>query len=732
MKVLHRQILMAAFFLAALILSGIIGWRGLSSTVQGLETVYLDRVVPLRDLKQIADLYAVNIVDTTHKARNGNHSAEQALKDVAAAEVAIARIWQAYLGTFLVEEEKALVREIEPLMERGNASIQRLKDILRSGDNQALAAYATDQLYPAIDPLSEKFSALIEVQLTVARAEFERGTDTYAFSRGLLIAIILISAVVGTLVSLRVTRRLLAELGGEPDAVCQAVARIASGDLTHRLPVVAGDTRSIAFSLGRMQEALNLLVEEISQMVEAAGKHGKLGVRLPAAGKQGFMLTLTEQLNTLAQVTETGLADISRVANALAQGDLNQRIDKTYPGQFGQTADAVNQTVSTLNQTIADVRNLVDAAASRGDFSQRIPLHGKQGYAHTLAELLNHLSTMTENGLADIRRIGEALAAGDLTKHIDQNYPGVFGQTTQAMNATVDKLAELVASIQTAVEQINRASTEIAAGNQDLSSRTEEQASNLQETAASMEQITTAVKQNAANARHARGQSGEARSTAAQGSEVVTRTIATMAEIQQASRRIADIIGVIDGIAFQTNILALNAAVEAARAGEQGRGFAVVATEVRTLAQRSAAAAKDIKSLIADSVGRVDEGNTHVTRTGRSMDEIIASIERVDRIIGEIETASAEQSSGIEQVNLAITQMDEVTQQNAALVEQAAAAAESLEEQAVQLRQAVASFRLSNAAQPPTPRALPGRTSRLPPPQSRPAARSLDDEWQEF
>ncbi len=730
MKVLHRQMLMALFFLAALVISGIVGWRGLSSTVNGLESVYLDRVVPLRDLKQIADLYAVNIVDTTHKARNGNHSTEQALKDIEAAETTIARIWSAYLKKPLIAEEEALVREIDPLMRLGNTSVERLKGILRAQDMDALAAYASAELYPAIDPLSAKFSTLIEVQLDAARAEYERGEQTYASSRLLLIAIVLLSAIIGAVIALRVTRRLLGDLGGEPAAVCEAVARIAAGDLQHELPIEPGDTRSIAYSLAQMQIALRQLVEEIAQVVEAAGKRGDFSRRLELNGKQGFMHTLSERLNALSQITQTGLADITRVADALARGELEHRIEHNYPGQFGLTATAVNATVSALNRTVADVRALVDAAASRGDFSQRMSLDGRHGYERTLADLLNHLCAMTEGGLADIRRIGAALADGDLSQRIEHRYPGVFGATTEAMNTTVDNLQELVGDIQLAVDHINRAAKEIAAGNQDLSSRTEEQASNLEETAASMEEITSTVKQNAESAHHALELAGDARSTAGRGGEVVSRMVHTMEDIQQSSRRIADIIGVIDGIAFQTNILALNAAVEAARAGEQGRGFAVVATEVRTLAQRSAAAAKDIKGLIADSVSKVEDGNQHVAATGKAMDEIIASIARVGRIVEEIEVASAEQRNGIEQVNLAVTQMDEVTQQNAALVEEAAAAAESLEEQAIQLSRAVAGFRLRRDSAPAPELLAAPAARRLAAPPSRTA--SLDDEWQEF
>jgi methyl-accepting chemotaxis protein len=254
-------------------------------------------------------------------------------------------------------------------------------------------------------------------------------------------------------------------------------------------------------------------------------------------------------------------------------------------------------------------------------------------------------------------------------------------------------LTRIVTQVRTGTDTIGTASQEIAAGNQDLSARTEQQASSLEETAASMEELTSAVKQNADNARQANALAQAASGVAGRGGDVIRQVVGTMGEINAASRQIADIIGVIDGIAFQTNILALNAAVEAARAGEQGRGFAVVATEVRNLAQRSAAAAKEIKTLIGNSVQRVDAGGRLVEQAGATMQEIVTSVQRVTDIMGEISSASVEQTSGIEQVNVAVTQMDQVTQQNAALVEEAAAAAEAMREQAQNLADAVAVFR---------------------------------------
>jgi methyl-accepting chemotaxis protein len=262
----------------------------------------------------------------------------------------------------------------------------------------------------------------------------------------------------------------------------------------------------------------------------------------------------------------------------------------------------------------------------------------------------------------------------------------------------MDKMTEVIVQVKEAGETINTAAGEIASGNNDLSSRTEQQASSLEETASSMEELASTVKQNAENAKQANQLAAAASGVAVKGGEVVGQVVTTMSDINQSSRKIEDIISVIDGIAFQTNILALNAAVEAARAGEQGRGFAVVAGEVRNLAQRSAAAAKEIKQLISDSVSKVQDGTKLVEDAGKTMEEIVTSVQRVTDIMGEISAASSEQSSGIDQVNTAITSMDEVTQQNAALVEEAAAAAESLVEQAATLMDTVNDFKLAGIA----------------------------------
>jgi methyl-accepting chemotaxis protein len=319
--------------------------------------------------------------------------------------------------------------------------------------------------------------------------------------------------------------------------------------------------------------------------------------------------------------------------------------------------------------------------------------------ALALAATIAYLITVSiTRPVAQALQVADTVAAGDLTSRIEVSRRDEMGQLLAALKKMNESLVRTVSTVRSGTETIASASTEVAEGTRDLSARTEQQAGSLEETASSMEELTSTVKQNADNARQANVLAEAASNVAQRGGQVIAQVVGTMSEIHGSSAKIADITGVIDGIAFQTNILALNAAVEAARAGEQGRGFAVVASEVRNLAQRSAAAAREIKQLIGESTEKVEAGSNLVNEAGATMQEIVASVDRVTDIMAEITAASQEQTAGIEQINGSIAQMDQVTQQNAALVEEASAASEAMQEQAAKLAEAVAVFRLDAAA----------------------------------
>jgi methyl-accepting chemotaxis protein len=401
-----------------------------------------------------------------------------------------------------------------------------------------------------------------------------------------------------------------------------------------------------------------------------------------------------------------GTGDIAAASSYLASDyrPLLTEYRKTLVGQVEMQKTLAGKAVRAAQQTYEETRNTMTGLAV---------------VILALAAFIAwRITTSITTPVARALAIAETVAAGDLTSRIDVTTTDELGQLLAALKKMNDSLLGTVSTVRSGTELIASASSQVAAGSLDLSARTEQQASALEETASSMEELTSTVKQNAENAREASSLAATASTVAERGGDVVKQVVGTMDAISEASTRIADIIGVIDGIAFQTNILALNAAVEAARAGEQGRGFAVVASEVRNLAQRSAAAAKDIKGLIADSNSKVGDGSRLVTEAGQTMEEVVSSIRRVTDIMGEISAASREQSAGIEQINQAVNQMDQVTQQNAALVEETSAAADAMRSQAAALATTVAVFRTGADAEPTT--AAPARLA-----QSKPARTSV-------
>jgi len=553
------------------------------------------------------------------------------------------------------------------------------------------AALLFSKMRPAQLAHMASISDVIKFQQSLIEKSSLDAAEEYVNSLMLIIGFSLLAMFIAIAAACLIVRKLYSQLGAEPSEAAALAGRIAEGNLDGRIALRADDKGSMMASMAKMQTAINSFV---AAQVEMKQQHdaGVISYRLPVEQFSGSYREMAEMNNELVASHIAVKMNLVNVIKHYAVGDFSVDME-VLPGEKRVITDACVEAKHNLIAIKDQIATLADAAA-RGDFSGRGDPSAFQNDFSKMVASLNLLMETADAGLHDTCRILSALAKGDLTEKITNDYQGAFGQLKSDSNATVDRLTDIVGQLRDATESINTAAKEIATGNTDLSQRTEEQASSLEETASSMEELTSTVKQNAENAKQANQLAIGASEVAVRGGNVVSQVVTTMSSINDSSKKIVDIISVIDGIAFQTNILALNAAVEAARAGEQGRGFAVVAAEVRNLAQRSAAAAKEIKELISDSVEKVGTGSRLVDDAGKTMQEIVTSVKRVTDIMGEITAASQEQSTGIEQVNQAITQMDEVTQQNAALVEQAAAAAESLEEQAQVLAQAVGVFKL--------------------------------------
>jgi methyl-accepting chemotaxis protein len=517
------------------------------------------------------------------------------------------------------------------------------------------------------------------------------------------------------------------------------VERISKGDIPTKITdTYNGDFNAIKNNLNACIDAVNNMVAEANNLAQAAVE-GHLSTRADASQYQGDFRKVIEGVNHCLDAVIGPLNVAADYVDKFANGIIPPAIKDHYNGDFNVIKENLNSCIHALNSLVKDANMLAKAAAegqlsTRADASKHwgdyrkvvegvnatldsvirplnvaadcvdrisqgdIPANITDTYYgdfNTIKDNLNTCIDAVNRLVSDADMLAEAASEGRITKRADATqHQGDFRKIVEGVNATLETIVAPIIAVKEAVETINTAAGEISSGNNDLSSRTEQQASTLEETAASMEELASTVKHNAENAKEANQLALTASSVAVKGGEVVAEVVATMSAINTSAKKIEDIISVIDGIAFQTNILALNAAVEAARAGEQGRGFAVVAGEVRNLAQRSASAAKEIKDLITDSVTKTAEGTKQVENAGNTMDEVVTSVKRVSDIISEIAAASIEQSQGIAQVNGAVTTLDEATQQNAALVEQAAAAAESLVEQANALTDVVAVFKL--------------------------------------
>ena len=467
-----------------------------------------------------------------------------------------------------------------------------------------------------------------------------------------------------------------------------AVARKRTAQEEENVEAIVASTQRNAMILGLLTVAL-LIGSAVFGAFNIARPLRALVVPLQRMAKgEAVELPGTERQDEIGE-TACAVNDIKVMLAEKARREAEAKIEQD------KRAEAERQAAmqKMADEFEAAVGGIVQAAVA-GDFSQRVDVSGKTGLVLNVGTAINSMCDNVGKALTDFDRMLDALAGGNLMQRICASYQGNFAQLKENANKTADRIGATIAEIKASAREVTNASAEIATSTTDLSQRTEEQAASLEETSASMEEISATVRKNAENAQAANQSAADTRVVAERGGQVVAQAVGAMAKIEESSAKISDIISVIDEIARQTNLLALNAAVEAARAGEAGRGFAVVASEVRSLAQRSSQAAKDIKELITNSNGLVKDGVDLVNRAGGSLNEIVASIKKVAEIVAEIANASAEQATGIEQVGRALTQMDEATQQNSALVEENAATAKTLENQALAMDQRVAFFRI--------------------------------------
>jgi methyl-accepting chemotaxis protein len=584
--------------------------------------------------------------------------------------------------------------------------------------------------------LSSQMIKLRNAEVNAAKNHVGHVTETTHQVSGVLwtLSLTIITLAIG--IALFLTRHLSKQIGIDPLYAKGIAKEIAAGDLSRTIHLDADDKDSLLHAIKNMQQKLlarrtaeHQAAEEILR-IKMALDNTSIGIMI-ADNERNIIYVNKSAVNAFgtieAKIREQipGFSAATLIGNSMdnfyqnpgKQAELFAALTGTHSEDMelgGRTLMVVaNPIINSQDERIGTVTEWHDrtaevavekdvstivVAASMGDFSKRFDLHGKTGFLRELGEGLNQMLYTSETGLNEMVRVLGALSRGDLTETISNYYDGTFGQLKDNANTTVEKLENIIHQIKDATDCINTGAKEIAAGNNDLSFRTEQQAASLEQTAASIHQLTSTVQANSENAKQANLLAIGAAAIASQGGDVVGQVVSTMNEIKEASQKIEEIVSVIDDIAFQTNILAFNAAIEAAHAGVHGQGFAVVASEVRHLAQRATVSAEEIKSLIENSVEKIDDGSKLAAQAGCTMDDILSAITGVTGMMADISTASIEQSAGIGQVNLAMTHMDEMTQQNAALVEQAAAAAESLGEQAQTLAVSVSGFKLKAQA----------------------------------
>ncbi|MBB3843324.1 methyl-accepting chemotaxis protein [Xanthomonas arboricola] len=689
---------LALGFLAIIVLMVIL-------TVVGIQRVRSidQQLTAINEVNSVKQRYAINFRGSVHDRAIAlrdvvllddpaeRHTAEQSIDKLAADYARSAKPLDDMIAASTDAEEKAILQRIKAIEQRTMPLIAQVRAFRDGADKPHAEQRLLQQARPAFVAWLASINAFIDLQEAKNRAAAKDAVTTARGFAMLMVVSTVIALLLGATIAWLLTRSVVLPLRQS----LRLAERINDGDLRSQdLPTSKDESGQLLRAMQQMQRRLQ---DVISAQRSMAARHdaGEISYRTDAQQFPGEYGHMVQDTNALVHAHVQTQLRMTEVMGSYAIGDLAPEIEQ-YPGEKAAITATMQQVKQNLRAINAQIQQLTQAACA-GNFALRGQPEKFEHDFRLMVENLNTMMATSDTNLARFSDLLRCIADGDLTVRMTGNFHGVFASMRDDANSTVHRLTDIVTHIQTTSNSIGFAAEDIASGNQELSRRSEQQAASLEETAASMEELTSTVKQNAEHAGRANqlALGAAAIAIASEGRDVVGQVIEQMSGIEASSRRIADIISVIDGIAFQTNILALNAAVEAARAGEQGRGFAVVASEVRTLSHRSSDAAKEIKRLIDDSVQRVADGATLVHKAGTTMGEVVTSVQHVTDIMGHISAASQEQAGGIEQVNLTIAQMDETTQQNVSLVEAASTAARSLEAHSTQLTQAVEVFKVN-------------------------------------